>query len=80
MRINPFFSRCECGTITGERCPGFDFVPVHVDYMPPSLRASHEAAGNAGVWPVNGSVRLALHPLCAAELVGEWCLPTQDLN
>ncbi len=31
--------------------------PVLVERMPEALRASHEAAGNAGVYPVNGAER-----------------------
>jgi len=28
-----------------------------IEYMPEYLRASHEAAGNAGIYPHNGAVR-----------------------
>jgi hypothetical protein len=69
--------RCECGEWSGERCEcvvGSDGVTVEV--MPEHLRASHQAAGNRGVYPANGAVRLRVSPDCADLMVeadGEWC-------
>jgi hypothetical protein len=69
--------RCECGEIYGERCEwsGPKTETVRVDVMPVHLRASHEAAGNSGRYPANGSRRLRVHSDCADRLVeteGEW--------
>ena len=58
---------CGCGEWTGEACnwsgPASEMVVV--EYMPPWLRASHEAAGNSGVYPHNGAVRVAVERSCA---------------
>jgi len=48
---------------------------VLVETMPVSLRASHEAAGGAGVWPHDGSERVLMHRDDAEVLVetdGGW--------
>lgn len=61
---------CECGEATGERCawegPASDLVVI--DWMPEHLRASHAAAGNEGVYPHNGALRLRVAPDCAVSL------------
>lgn len=66
--------RCGCGEWTGEACcwegPLADMVAV--EYMPESVRASHEAARNRGVYPHNGAVRVACCRDCAVEADGEW--------
>lgn len=63
--------RCGCGEITGTPCawdsPSTDVYEV--EWMPLHLRASHEAAGNHGVYPSNGARRLLLAPSCARERV-----------
>ena len=61
---------CECGEILGERCAwsGPESETVVVEVMPESLRASHSTAGNWGVYPANGAMRLRCHPDCAAVL------------
>ena len=41
---------------------------VLVETMPVSLRASHEAAGSAGVYPHNGARRVLMHRADAEEL------------
>ncbi len=66
-------TRCESGTATGVRCEGIGVTEV--EWMPNWLRASHEAAGNSGIWPHNGAVRLMMCPECAEELLAdrEWC-------
>lgn len=49
---------------------------VVVERMPDSLRASHDAAGNSGVYPHNGAERAAVQWECAARLIEadeEWC-------
>lgn len=58
---------CECGRITGEYCDwhGPEEDCVTIEWMPPCFRASHEAAGNSGVWPHNGSEQLLVAPTCA---------------
>jgi hypothetical protein len=40
-----------------------------VEYMPEYLRASHEAAGNPGVYPHNGASRIAAELSCALDLI-----------
>lgn len=63
--------RCECGEWTGEACAwkGPIDQTVRVEYMPRQHRASHAAAGNGGVYPHNGSVRVRVHPDCADLLL-----------
>ena len=68
---------CECGEVTGERCAwsGPIAETVIVEYMPEYLRASHEAAGNAGQYPANGAIRMRVEKRCAGLIVsteGEW--------
>jgi hypothetical protein len=59
--------QCQCGEWTGEQCawsgPASDMVVV--EYMPKHLRASHQAAGNCGEWPHNGSIRVPCERGCA---------------
>jgi len=64
---------CQCGQITGERCAwhGPRSETVVVEYMPESLRASHEAAGNRGSYPANGAIRCRCERECAARIVEE---------
>ena len=60
--------------------PASDMVVM--EYMPEYLRASHRAAGNAGTYPANGAVRVAVEVECADLLIrseggedgdgGEW--------
>lgn len=65
--------RCGCGEWMHEACewsgPAADMVVV--EFMPPYLRESHRAAGNSGVWPHNGSVRVAVERGHCAEVVME---------
>lgn len=67
------FAQCACGEATGEACnwsgPRADTVVI--EWMPEHLRASHEAAGNRGVYPHNGALRLRVHPDCAEMLSTE---------
>ena len=42
---------------------------VIVEYMPRQHRASHAAAGNSGIYPHNGAVRLRCERECADRLV-----------
>jgi hypothetical protein len=61
---------CECGAITGARCAAdLDDDAVTIEWMPPYLRSSHEAAGNRGVWPHNGAQRLRVTPECADDAI-----------
>jgi len=66
-------THCECGTWTGERCEwtGPIAETVVVEYMPPYLRASHAAAGNAGCHPMNGSWRVRVEISCADRLLDD---------
>lgn len=64
----PLYRPCQCGTATGVRCEGAADGTV-VEWMPEDLRASHQAAGNAGSWPHNGSLRLEVNSSCAADLL-----------
>jgi hypothetical protein len=68
---------CECGTWSGERCQwsGPKSETVVVEWMPEQHRASHEAAGNAGAYPANGSRRLRVERSCAERILedsGDW--------
>ena len=69
---------CECGEITGTRCAwrGPRRNTMCLEYMPVYLRASHQSARNAGVWPQNGSIRIRAEITCADRLIeddAEWC-------
>jgi len=69
--------RCQCGLAIGEQCEWIGPVEetVVVEFMPECFRASHQAAGNSGRWPVNGSIRFRAERSCAemlAEDHGEW--------
>lgn len=63
--------QCECGNATGHACPLVEPIAdmVTLEYMPRHLRASHEAAGNAGCYPHNGAVRLAVYSGCADDII-----------
>jgi hypothetical protein len=65
--------QCECGRITGERCAwsGPSDETVVIEWMPPYLRASHQAAGNRGDYPANGAERLRVHAACADLIMGD---------
>jgi hypothetical protein len=45
---------------------------VLVEVMPAHLRASHEAAGNAGSYPANGAVRFLVGRKAAESATNEW--------
>lgn len=69
---------CACGEWSGERCAweGPRDQTVVVEFMPAHLRASHEAAGNRGVHPANGSRQIRVERSCAESMVesdGDWC-------
>lgn len=63
--------RCGCGEWMGEACEwcGPLSQMVVVEYMPESLRESHAAARNSGVYPHNGAVRVAVERECAERLM-----------
>lgn len=65
--------RCECGQATGERCAweGPVSETVVIEWMPPHLRASHEAAGNSGSYPHNGAMRLRVERETCAPMLSE---------
>ena len=67
---------CECGEFDGggEPCDWWGPVAetVVVEFMPESLRASHEAAGNAGIYPHNGAVRIRCERSHADRLAHVW--------
>lgn len=70
-------ARCECGAVSGSACAydGPSTAMVVVEWMPEYLRPSHEAAGNSGSWPHNGSERLEVSADCADWIVegeGDW--------
>jgi len=71
IAVKPRTVRCECGDYTGERCEwtGSPEETVVVEYMPEYLRASHKAAGGAGVYPYDGSVRIRCERSCAESIV-----------
>jgi hypothetical protein len=69
--------KCGCGDVTGVACDwtGLADEMVVVEWMPEHLRGSHEAAGNAGVYPANGARRTAMERSCAEGVVDgleEW--------
>ena len=69
-------AKCESGQATGERCAFEDDADLltEIEYMPEHLRASHEAAGNRGVYPANGALRLHVCQDCQEALVDDdWC-------
>jgi hypothetical protein len=43
-----------------------------IEYMPAFLRASHEAAGNRGVYPHNGSERVIVSGLVDPRDLNDW--------
>jgi hypothetical protein len=67
----PEDTTCESGiaTLTNCEAEGSTFV----DWMPEHLRASHDAAGNSGTWPLNGVLRLHVCADCAACLIEDDC-------
>lgn len=71
---DPDHVHCECGEFDGGSCEwwGPPRETVVVEYMPPEHRASHEAAGNAGVYPHNGAVRIRCERSCADRLAHVW--------
>jgi hypothetical protein len=71
-------ARCQCGEWSGDACSwiGHRSDMVRVEVMPEQHRASHEAAGNRGIYPHNGAYRLNVSRECADLIVatdGEWC-------
>lgn len=61
-------SRCQCGEICGEPCD--NTADILIEWMPKDLRDSHEAAGNSGSYPHNGSVRLRVSSACVTGIDG----------
>jgi hypothetical protein len=64
--------RCGCGELLGGRGCGWTgpaAEAVVLEYMPRSLRSSHDAAGNAGLWPHNGAERAMVERGCAECIV-----------
>jgi hypothetical protein len=70
---------CGCGAILGDECHGPAVTAdqmVVIEWMPLYLRSSHLAGGNAGVWPHNGAVRIAVSKSCIDGCLRgdeEWC-------
>lgn len=62
---------CQCGEWTGEYCEWTGALDgmVVVEYMPECWRSSHTAAGNSGVYPQNGAIRVAVERSCADLLM-----------
>lgn len=69
--MNTKHVHCECGEWTGERCAWTGPIDqtVLVEYMPEQYRASHTAAGNHGVYPHDGAVRVRVERSCAKLLL-----------
>lgn len=72
--MSPENVECQCGEITGTRCAwsGPKSETVILEWTPEYLRASHEAAGNRGVYPHNGAQRLRVEKGCGESLADEW--------
>jgi len=70
--------QCQCGAVHEVSCSA-EFDPqeaVSVLWMPPSLRASHEAAGGTiQLSLASGTEQLLCAPLCSLELLEDtkWC-------
>lgn len=60
---------CECGRWSGNPCTSNKNTSVIVEYMPVSLRASHIAARNSGVYPYNGAERIRVTQECANRII-----------
>ena len=75
--------RCQCEEAFGEICSwtGPRSETVVLEWMPDHLRASHRAAGNRGVYPENGAVRLRVARECAELLLetdADWAFEVED--
>ncbi len=67
--------QCECGEVTGQSCDwsGDKKDTVLVEHMPEQHRSSHEAAGNRGMYPHNGAMRIRVYYGCADAICdGDW--------
>lgn len=62
---------CECGDWSGEQCEWTGPVSetVVVEWMPEEYRESHRKAGNRGVYPANGALRLRVERSCAERII-----------
>jgi hypothetical protein len=70
-------AHCQCGQWSGVRCQweGPRSETVAVEFMPEAARESHRAAGNSGVYPHNGALRIRVERSCAEHMAatdGEW--------
>jgi hypothetical protein len=70
-------AHCQCGVWSRVRCEhtGAADDLVTVEWMPEDRRVSHTAAGNRGVYPHNGAIRLRVTHACAAAIcaeAGDW--------
>jgi hypothetical protein len=78
-------NKCECGEWSGEYC-GAEGASTVVEYMPESVRATHEAAGYSGIdgcgqYPANGALRIIAARDCADEMLDQdrdWCRVVED--
>lgn len=61
--------KCECGETTGVACPAE--AEILIEWMPPCWRSAHEAAGNRGIYPRNGALRLRVAGACAQRVKEE---------
>ncbi len=63
--------RCECGVITGHRCPweGNPHDMITIEWTPEHLRAAQVADSSGDPYPHNRAARLRLGPRCAPTLV-----------
>jgi|GEM_PF-1500036 len=74
VRDGRFVLSCECGTADGDR-HDYDLDAsedvVILEWMPPQYREAHSAAGNSGVYPHNGAIRLVTLRECAETIVAD---------
>lgn len=73
---------CECGKWSGEYCSwsGPRSQTVLVEYMPQHLRTLHDDAGDLGIYPHNGAIRVRVERSCCDRMVkhdGEWVSVSQ---
>jgi len=75
--------KCECGEVYGFACAWEGPVDETcvVEWMHEYLRANHENAGNPGVYPMNGSIRMRVEEECAENILRddpEWAAIVEE--
>jgi len=76
-------TRCQCGEVFGQLCSwtGPRSETVVLEWMPDQLRHAHRLAGDRGVYPENGAIRIRVARQCAAVLLKtdpDWAFEVED--